>query len=90
VSQLDYIALALLGASALAAVGTFVVIANYLFAHDLADRREPFPNIIDLYKKYRDHTRGQTGRVNPWLWCHLAAVGTFILMGMIYAILRFI
>ncbi len=89
-NQLDYIAVALLGAAALLAVGSFAVIANYLFDHDLADRREPAPNIIALYKKYRDHTRGNTGRVNPWLWVHIAAVGAFILIGMIYAILRFI
>ena len=89
-NQLDFIAAALLGASALLAVGSFAVIANYLFAHGLADRREPPLNIIDLYKKYRDHTRGQTSRVNPWLWMHLTAVGAFILTGMVYVILRFI
>ena len=89
-NQLDYIAAALLGATALLAAGSFAVIADYLFAHGLADRRQPLPNIIDLYKKYRDHTRGQTGRVNPWLWMHLTAVGAFILTGMVYVILRFI
>jgi hypothetical protein len=90
VNQLDYIAAALLGAAALLAAGSFAVIADYLFTHGLADRRQPLPNIIDLYKKYRDHTRGQTGRVNPWLWMHFTAVGAFILIGMIYVILRFI
>ncbi|MGD8267576.1 MAG: hypothetical protein PVF55_05370 [Desulfobacterales bacterium] len=89
-NQLDYIAAALLGAAALLAAGSFAVIADYLFTHGLADRRQPLPNIIDLYKKYRDHTRGQTGRVNPWLWMHFTAVGAFILIGMIYVILRFI
>ncbi|MBL0714988.1 MAG: hypothetical protein JJV98_14950 [Desulfosarcina sp.] len=89
-SQLDYIAIALLGTAALVAVGSFAVIANYLFTNELADRREPFPNIIALYKKYRDHTRARTGRVDPWLWIHMAAAGLFILAGMVYAILRFI
>ncbi len=89
-NQLDYIAAALLGALALLAAGSFAVIANYLFDHGLADRRQPPANIFDLYKRYRDHTREQTGRVNPWLWMHLTAVGAFITIGMIYALLRFI
>jgi hypothetical protein len=90
VSQLDYIALALLGATALAAAGSFAAIANYLFDKGLADRRDPVPNLVDLYKKYRDHTRAASGRVAPLLWAHLAAVGGFILTGVVYVMLKFI
>ncbi len=89
-SQLDFIALALLGASALAAVGSFAVIANYLFDHGLADRRDPVPNLITLYKKYRDHTRAASGRAAPMLWVHLASAGVFILTGTVYVVLKFI
>ena len=89
-SLLDYIFLALLGSAALVAAGSFAAIANYLFAHELADRSNPMPNIIDLYKQYRDHTRATSGRVAPLLWVHIAAVGAFIMAGMVYVILRFI
>ena len=87
---LDYIALVVLGSAALVAVGSFAMIANYLFDNALADRNDPFPRILDLYKKYRDHTRAQRGRVDPWLWVHCAAVGIFIVAGMVYVILRFV
>jgi hypothetical protein len=90
VSQIDYIFLTLLGSAALVAVGSFASIANYLFAHELADRNNPMPNIIDLYKKYRDHTRAASGRVAPLLWVHITAVGAFIIAGMVYVILKFV
>lgn len=89
-NQLDYIAIALLGGAALVAAGSFSAIANYLFDHELADRRDPVPNIIALYKKYRDHTRAASGRVAPLLWVHITAVGVFIVTGMVYVILKFI
>ncbi len=89
-SQLDFIALGVLGSTGLLAVGTFAMIANYLFDNALADRNDPFPNIVDLYRKYRDHTRARQGRVDPWLWVHFAAVGVFILAGMVYVIMRFV
>ena len=89
-NQLDYIAFALLGAAALVAAGSFAVIANYLFDHGLADRRDPVPNIIDLYQKYRDHTRAASGRTAPMLWVHLSAAGMFILTGVVYMIFKFI
>ena len=89
-SPLDIIALGVLGSAALVAVGTFAMIANYLFDNALADRNDPFPNIVDLYRKYRDHTRARQGRVDPWLWVHFAAVGVFILAGMVYVTMRFV
>ena len=89
-SQLDYIALGVLGSAALLAVGTFAMIASYLFDNALADRNDPFPSIVDLYRKYRDHTRAQRGRVAPWLWVHFAAMGVFIMAGMVYVIMRFV
>ncbi len=89
-SPLDYIALAVIGTAALVAVGAFAMIVNYLFDQALADRNEPFPNILDLYRKYRDHTRAQRGRVDPRLWIHLAAVGVFIVGGMVYVVIRFV
>ena len=89
-NQLDYIALAVIGPAALVAVGSFVLIANYLFDNALADRNDPFPNIVALYRKYRDHTREQYGRVDPRLWVHFTAVGVFIVGGMIYVIMRFV
>jgi hypothetical protein len=89
-NQLDITAIAVLGAAAAVAAGSFAAIANYLFANDLADRRDPFPNIIDLLKRYRAHTRAQTGRTTPLLWVHISAVGVFIAGGMVYAILKYI
>ena len=87
---LDYIACAVIGTAALVALGSFATIANYLFDRALADRSDPFPNILDLYRKYREHTRAQHGRVDPRLWIHLAAVGVFIAGGVLYVIVRFI
>ena len=89
-TPLDYIALAVIGASALVAVGSFAAIVNYLFDRALADRSDPFPNILDLYRKYRDHTRARHGRVDTRLWIHLAAVGVFIAGGVLYVIVRFV
>ncbi len=89
-SPLESIALAVTGAAALVAVGSFAMIANYLFDQALADRNDPFPNIIDLYRKFRDHTRAQRGRVDPRLWIHLAAVAVFIAGGMAYVAIRFV
>ncbi len=89
-TPLDYIALAVIATAALVAVGSFAMIANYLFDRGLADRSDPFPNIVDLYRKYRDHTRAQLGRVDRWLWIHLAAVGVFIAGGIVYVIARFV
>jgi hypothetical protein len=64
-------------------------IANYLFDHRLADRNDAFPNLLDLYRKYKRHTKKQTGQVNPLLWIHAAAAGTFILIGVAYTLARF-
>ncbi len=89
-SLLDVIALAVIATAALVAVASFAVIARYLFDQSLADRNDPFPNILALYRKYRDHTRAQTGRVDPRLWIHLAAVGVFIVGGMVYVVIRFV
>ncbi len=89
-NQLDFIALVVLGSAALLAGGTFAMIANYLFENALADRNDPFPRIVDFYRKYRAHTRAQQGRVDPWLWVHFAAVGVFILAGMVYVVVRFV
>jgi hypothetical protein len=90
VTELDFIAIAVLGSAAVLAAGTFAAIANYLFTHELADRNQPAPNIVALLKTYRAHTRGQTGRTAPLLWVHLAAVGVFIAGGVVYVIARFI
>lgn len=89
-TTLDYAAVGGMVAAALAAVGSFGVIANYLFDHRLADRNDPFPNMLDLYKKYRHHTKAQTGRVNPLFWIHTVAAGTFIMIGVAYTLARFV
>jgi hypothetical protein len=87
---MDYAALGGMVVSALVAVASFGVIANYLFDHRLADRNDPFPNILALYKKYRGHTKEQTGQVNPLFWIHTAAAGAFILIGVAYTLARFL
>ncbi|MDJ0856789.1 MAG: hypothetical protein QNI88_16390 [Desulfobacterales bacterium] len=88
-SQLDDIDLALIGSAALVAAGTFAMIANYRFDQTLADRNDPFTNIVDLYRKYRDQTHAHQGRVDPLLRGHCAAVDVFTISGIVYVILRF-
>jgi hypothetical protein len=86
---MDYAAILGMAAAALAAVVSFGMIAHYLFEHRLADRHDPFPNLLALYRQYRRHTREKAGRVDPLLWVHLGAVGVFVLMGVVYTLTRF-
>ena len=75
--------------AAVVSVVSFGTIANYLFHHGLADRNDYLPNLLDLYRKYRRHTKEKTGQVNPLLWIHAAAAGAFVLMGVAYTLARF-
>lgn len=86
---MDYAALIGMAIAALAAAVSFGLIANTLFENRLADRRDPFPNLLSLYRQYRRHTRSRSGRVNPLLWLHLGAAGVFILIGVAYTLARF-
>jgi hypothetical protein len=89
-TTMDLTAIVLMGAAALVSAVSFGIIANYLFDHGLADRNNPLPNMLDFYRKYRRHTRETTGAVHPLLWVHMAAAGTFIAVGVLYTLARFI
>lgn len=86
---MDYAAILAMAAAAIAAAVSFGLIANTLFEHRLADRNDTRPNLLALYREYRRHTLEQTGRVNPLLWVHLAAVGLFVSTGVAYTLARF-
>jgi hypothetical protein len=86
---MDYVAIFGMAVAALAAAVSFGMIAKTLFEHRLADRNDPFPNLMSLYRKYQRHTRETTGRVNPLFWFHLGAVGVFVLVGVAYTLARF-
>lgn len=86
---MDYAAILGMAATAIAAAVSFGMIANTLFEHRLADRNDPRPNLLKLYREYRRHTREQAGRVNPLLWVHFAAVGLFVFTGVAYTLARF-
>ena len=64
---MDYAALGAMAVAALIAAATFAKIARYLFDRQLADRNDPMPNLLSLYRKFKDHTRAQTGQVAPLL-----------------------
>lgn len=89
-TTMDYAAIAGMVLAAIASAVTFGMIANYLFDNHLADRNAPPGNLLVLYRKYKNHTRETTGRVNPLLWVHAAAAGTFIAIGVAYSLARFI
>lgn len=89
-TTMDFGAVAIMAASAGVSAVSFGIIANYLFEHGLADRNDPLPNILSLYKQYKRHTREKTGAVNPLLWIHLSAAGTFIGVGVLYTLARFV
>ena len=86
---MDYAAIFGMAVAAAAAAVSFGLIANYLFEHRLADRNDPFPNLLDFYRQYRRHTREKTGRSHPLLWIHLGAVGLFVVTGVAYTVARF-
>lgn len=86
---MDYAAIIGMAIAAATAALSFGVIANTLFDHRLADRNDPFPNLLDFYRRYRHHTRQKAGRVHPLLWIHLGAVGLFVLIGVAYTLARF-
>lgn len=88
-TTMDYTAIVGMALTAIASAVSFGMIANYLFDHRLADRNDPFPNLLDLYRKYKHHTKEKTGQVNPLLWIHAAAAGTFISIGVAYTLARF-
>ena len=89
-TTMDFAAIAGMGMAAVVSAVSFGMIANYLFDHGLADRNDAFPNLITLYRKYKQHTKAKTGQVNPLLWIHAAAAGVFILTGVAYTLARFI
>ena len=89
-TTMDYTAIGGMLAAALVSALSFGMIANYLFDHRLADRNDPFPNILDLYRKYKAHTKETTGQVNPLYWIHTVSVGVFIALGVGYTLMRFI
>jgi hypothetical protein len=86
---MDYAAIAGMGLAAVVSAVSFGMIANYLFDHGLADRNDPIPNLFNLYRKYKQHTKAKTGQVNPLLWIHAVAAGAFILTGVAYTLARF-
>jgi hypothetical protein len=88
-TTMDFAAIAGMGMAAVVSAVSFGMIANYLFDHGLADRNDSFPNLLELYRKYRRHTKEKTGQVNPLLWVHAAATGAFILTGVAYTLARF-
>ena len=88
-TTMDYAAIAGMGMAAVVSVVFFGTIATYLFHHGLADRNDSFPNLLDLYREYRRHTKEKTGQVSPLLWIHAAAAGAFVLMGVAYTLARF-
>lgn len=86
---MDYAAIVGMVLAAVVSAVSFGMIANYLFDHRLADRNDPPLNLLELYRKYRRHTKEQTGQVSPLFWVHAAAAGTFILVGVAYTLARF-
>jgi len=89
-TTMDYAAIVGMVLAAIASVVSFALIANYLFDHGLADRNAPSMNLLELYRKFKRHTRERTGQVNPLFWIHAAAAGTFISVGVVYTLARFV
>jgi hypothetical protein len=86
---MDCAAIAGMGVAAGVSAVAFGMIANDLVDHGLADRNEPFPNLLELYRKYRRHTKEKTRQVHPLLGGHAAAAGAFILTGVACTRARF-
>jgi len=84
----DYLAFSLLGITITVATFSFARIEKYLTHHDLINPQAAYPNVIDYYKKYRQHTRKATGRTDRWLWIHFCTAGVFIGTGVLYTIFR--
>ena len=89
-TTMDFAAIVGMVLAAIASAVTFGMIATYLFDHNLADRNAPPLNLLALYRKYKHHTQETTGQVNPLLWVHAAAAGTFISIGVAYTLARYI
>jgi hypothetical protein len=79
-----------MGVAAVAAAGSFSIIARYLFDRGLADPNTKRPDILAFYKAYMAHTRKQTGRIGGAFWVHSISAGVFIATGVAYTIGRFI
>ncbi len=88
-TAMDYAAIGGMGMAAVVSAVSFGMIATDLFDHGLADRNDPLPNLLELYRKYRRHTKEITGQVHPLLWVHAAAAGAFILTGVADTLARF-
>jgi hypothetical protein len=88
-TTMDYAAIAGTGTAAVVSAVAFGMIATDLVDHGLADRNDPFPNLLELYRKYRRHTKEKTGQVHPLLGGHAAAAGAFIPTGVACTRARF-
>lgn len=86
----DLIVLVCMIAAAAIAAGAFAFLTQYLFKRGLADRHDPVPNIVDLYKGYIAHTRKTSGRIGLAFWIHCVFAGAFVTIGVAYTILRFV
>ena len=88
-TTLDYTILITMGVLAVLAVGSFSIIARYLFDRGVVDRDRPTPDVRHFYKKYIEHTRADSGRIGIAFWIHSVSAAIFILTGVIYTLFRF-
>ena len=90
-NTIDIVILAGMAVAAVTAASAFAAITRFLFDRGLADPRATAPaDILAMYKTYAARTRKATGRVGLPLWIHGVSAGLFILMGVGYALMRFI
>jgi hypothetical protein len=87
---LDYTFIVLLGGCLVAAVVSFARIEKYLLAHRLIDPDTSRPEVLNFYRKYVDHSRSRTGRIDTTFWIHVFSAGSFILLGVVYALSRLV
>jgi len=60
-TTMDFAVAAGMGMATVVSAVSFGMIAKYFFDHGLADHNDPFPNLITLYRKYKQHTKAKTG-----------------------------
>jgi hypothetical protein len=89
-NPIDYTFIVLLGGCLVTAVYSFARIEKYLIAHRLVDPNTSHPELLKFYKKYMAHTRSETGRIDTTFWIHVFSSGSFILLGIVYALIRLV
>jgi hypothetical protein len=89
-NHIDIFFIVLLGGCLVTAVISFARIEKYLIAHRLIDPHTAHPEVLNFYRKYIAHTRSETGRIDTTFWIHVFSSGSFILLGVVYALIRLV